>query len=1006
MPAPGRVGNWIDTAALPRVGDEAALELHRNLWREAAERESDEALRAFCLDAGGSAGALLDAVFANSPFLSRCLIADPAFARLVIEDGPEAACAVALAGANGDGDSEPLMKRLRVAKRRAALAIGLADIAAAWPLDAITGRLSELAEASLRAACRHLLRAAHDSGAMALPDPDSPETGSGLIVLGMGKLGACELNYSSDIDLIVLYDEDRANCRAEAPRLFVRLTRRLVAIMEERTADGYVFRTDLRLRPDPGSTPLALSERAAATYYETAGRTWERAAMIKARPVAGDDDAGAAFLDKLGPFVWRRRLDFAAVQDMQGIKRKIDASRGGGQIAVEGHDVKLGRGGIREIEFFAQAQQLAWGGRDSDLRRRETLPALDSLAAAGRVTRRAAVELREAYEFLRSVEHRLQMVNDAQTQKLPGDTEGMARIAAFMGFDSTDAFSAALVARLRTVERHYAALFEDRAAAVEAAPLSFSGTAPEDDPDTLRALSEMGYGDSRRAWTLARAWLSGRFAALRGERARELAADLAPTILNAFAASPDPDSALARFDGFLARLPDGARVFSLFAANPELPGLVAEIMGAAPRIAERLTRHPDLLESVLSRDFADLEVPDDIGRDAEVADAARRGLIRLFYAREFGLAEMREQLAGALDGATDLQDVMSAQRRWANDRAFQIGVHVLRGLLTPVDAARPLSDIADASLCALTPAVASAFASRHGRIPGGRVAVVAFGALGSREMTAGAELDLLLLYDYDADAAESDGARPLAPGDYYARLCRRLIAAAAASTAEGAPWRIDLRSRPSGNAGPLACSLDAFERHQRSRTRTWEDQALTRARVVYDEGGLGRRFDEEKRAVLTRPREAAALAHDIAETRERLRRDRGGDAGSIEHRRGGLLDVESAAQFLQLAHAARVPEILAGDPVSVFAAAGEHGLIDPDAARDLVEAARLWRNLQGILHLTTGVDTVEGETTDAFRNVVGRSCGKLVFDALIESIEEAAARAERHFDALLETAAA
>ena len=1019
MPASGRAGgqseerDWLDTAALPRPGDEAALELHRDLWREAAEREDDEALRAFCLDAGVSPGAraLLDAVFANSPFLSRCLIADPPFARLLIEKGPDAACARSLDGANGvdvdaDESSEALMKRLRIAKRRAALAIGVADIAAAWPLDRITGRLSELAEASLRAVCRHLLRAAHESGGIALPDPERPETGSGLIVLGMGKLGAHELNYSSDVDLIVLYDEDRADCRGEPQRLFVRLARRLVAIMEERTADGYVFRTDLRLRPDPASTPLALSVRAAGSYYETAGRTWERAAMIKARPVAGDDEAGAAFLDTLGPFVWRRRLDFAAVQDMQGIKRKIDASRGGGRIAVEGHDVKLGRGGIREIEFFAQAQQLAWGGRDPDLRGRETVPALDALAVAGRITRRAAAELRKAYEFLRGVEHRIQMVNDAQTQKLPSDAEGMARAAAFMGFDSTEAFSAALVARLRTVERHYAALFEDRAPAVEAAPLSFAGPSPDDDADTLRALSEMGYGDGERAWGLAHAWLTGRYAALRGERARELAAEIAPVVLHVFATSPDPDSALSRFDGFLARLPDGVRLFSLFAANPELLGLVAEVMGVAPRLAERLTLYPDLLESVLSRDFADLEVPDDIGRDAGVADAARRGLVRLFYAREFGLAEMREQLAGAVGGAADFQDFMSAQRRWANDRAFQIGVHVLRGLLTPVEAARPLSDIADASLGALMPAVEEAFASRHGRVPGGRVAVVAFGKLGSREMTAGSDLDLLFLYDHDAEAVESDGARALAPSDYYARLCRRLIAAATAPTAEGAPWRIDMRLRPSGNAGPLACSLDAFVRYQRSQAWTWEHQALTRARVVHDEGGLGARFDEEKHAVLTRPRDPAALARDVVEMRGRIRREHGGaDAGSVKHIRGGLLDTEFAAQFLQLAHAAQTPELLAGDPISVFAAAGKCGVIDSGMAHELAEAATLWRNLQGILRLTLGVDYVAGETTGAFRSVVGRSCGRLVFEALVESMEETAARTARHFDGLVGDAA-
>ena len=576
---------WLDGAApLPSVGDPQALETHNDRWRETAEARGGGA-------ESPAARALLAAVFGNSPYLSRGLIADPPFARLLLESGPDAAFDAALEEAETDIEGEreaALMKRLREAKRRGALAIGVADIASAWPLARVTGALSALAEAALRATCRHLLRAAHASGRLALPDLADPETGSGLFILGMGKFGAHELNYSSDIDLIVLFDQDAAPCAGGAgpQQVFNRVTRRLVRIMDERTADGYVFRTDLRLRPDPSSTPPAMSIRAAHLYYESAGRNWERAAMIKARPVAGDTAAGEAFLEALAPFIWRQGLDFAALQDMQAIKHRIDLTRGGGGDSVAGHNVKLGRGGIREIEFFAQTQQLIWGGKDPSLRVRGTMQALDGLVAAGHVAPGAAAELKAAYRFHRRLEHRLQMVEDGQTHSLPGDEDGLPRIAAFFGFAAVADFAEAVTAELRTVERHYAALFEDKPGLSGAGNLVFTGG--DHDPDTLTTLAEMGYAEPERVSTMIRVWHSGRYRAMNSTRARELLTELVPSVLEAFAGSADPDRALLRFNDFLSRLPAGIQLFSLFTANPGLLDLVGEIMGAAPRLADWL----------------------------------------------------------------------------------------------------------------------------------------------------------------------------------------------------------------------------------------------------------------------------------------------------------------------------------------------------------------------------------------------------------------------------------
>ena len=810
---------WTDAPSPPpQPADQAALALCWERWRESAARSEDADLIAFaaaCQD-DPAASALLGALFGNSRYLSHCLIADQGFARLLIESGPEAACAAARAmaadrSALGTESRADVMKRLRVAKRRASLAIGMADVASVWPLERVTGALSDIASATLDAVCAHLLRALHDRGKLALPDPQTPVQGSGLIILGMGKLGAGELNYSSDVDIIVLFDEDVASDPGGdgLQQIFARLARNLVTIMDERTADGYVFRTDLRLRPDPGSTAAALSVRAAEAYYATTGENWERAAMIKAKPVAGDIEAGTGFLERLQPFVWRRHLDFAAIQNIRAIKRQIDAHRGLGEIAVAGHNIKLGRGGIREIEFLAQTQQLIWGGRDPALRVRGTGEAFDRLVAAGHMRRRAVTELMATYRFHRRVEHRLQMADDRQTHSLPDDEAGVAAVATFLGFETRDAFADALLAHLQTVERHYATLFEDEPALTTAGTLDFG--ADGDGDATLETLSALGYAHPERAFETLRAWHEGRYRAMRSEEARERLAELVPKILEVLAAWPDPDSALALFDGFLSRLPAGSHLFSMFAARPALFDLVTEIMGSAPRLAGWLEHRPVLLDSVLSREFSDLDVPGAEELGPELATIARRGLVRVFYQREFGAAEMKAELADLARRARDVQDFLDASRRWANDKIFHIGVHMLRGLLFPVEAAKPLSDIADACLGATLSVVADAYAAAHGRIPGGRLAVVALGRLGSRRMTVGTALELMLVYDHAPGAAQagtaqagtvqSDGRRPLEPGRYYGQLGRRFVAAIGAATAEGTLYDVDMRPQPLGQCG-------------------------------------------------------------------------------------------------------------------------------------------------------------------------------------------------------------
>ncbi|HUO01830.1 MAG TPA: hypothetical protein VMU31_03555, partial [Rhizomicrobium sp.] len=534
---------------------------------------------------------LLEGVFGNSPFLGRLALRDAEALARILTDGPRSAWKGAIVRAEraASFDEEAgAMAALRAAKREAALAIAMADIGGERDLRQVTGALTDFADAAVKGALRFLLRRAALQHGMAEKDAAVLEAESGLTVLAMGKYGAHELNYSSDIDLIVFYDSrfpfaKRGDVRGAA----VDIVRGLVKLLAEITSDGYVFRTDLRLRPDASATQIAISLDAAESYYESLGQNWERAAMIKARPCAGDPETGKAFQAAIAPFVWRRHLDYAAIEDIHSIKRQIHAHGGHGEIKVAGHNIKLGRGGIREIEFFAQTQQLILGGRNPSLRAPATLDALKALAAAGIIEPQTEVELGTCYRALRVLEHRLQMIEDEQTHALPKSEEGLAHVACFMGYDDVARFSADLVRTMETVQDHYARLFQREADLADVhGNLVFTGV--DDDPETLETLRAMGFNTPSQVAATIRGWHHGRIRAMRSARARELLTKLIPAILKALASTADPDGAFVQFDRFLSNLPSGVQLFSLFAAKPEFLDLLAKVVGSAPRLAVHL----------------------------------------------------------------------------------------------------------------------------------------------------------------------------------------------------------------------------------------------------------------------------------------------------------------------------------------------------------------------------------------------------------------------------------
>lgn len=902
-----------------------------------------------------------------------------AFARIVAH-GPDAEVAAALAFVSDLDDvadgTAAVMTGLRQAKRRVALAVAVADILGLWPLERITLALSDLADATLTQAARRAFRDWRGS-----PEPD------GLTILGLGKLGSRELNYSSDIDIIVLYEPERL--RAEDPdRLrqdMVRLTRAILRLMDERTADGYVFRTDLRLRPDPSATPLAMTIGAAEAYYESVGQNWERAAMIKARPVAGDLALGDAFLAHIRPFIWRKYLDFAAIQDIHSIKRQINAHRGGAEVAVEGHNIKIGRGGIREIEFFAQTQQLIWGGRQPDLRVRPTVKALTRLATNGHAEPETVAALSDTYAFLRTLEHRLQMVADQQTQTLPTKPEDIAAIGRFMGFADPEVFRSTVRRHLEGVADHYGRLFGESADLGAGGSLVFTGA--EDDPDTLETLTRMGFAAPSHVAGRVRIWHHGRYRATRSERARQLLTELMPRLLKAFADTATPDDAFQRFDNFLSGLPSGVQLFSLFQAHPILLDLVSEILGGAPRLADWMARKPILLDSVLGEEFFEP------------------------LASESWSEREDAELDEALGFARDFQDVLDTARRWTNDRKFRVGVHLLRGLAVGDRIGPALSGIAETALGAVLTASGKEFTDAHGHCAGGGLVVVAFGKLGGVELLPESDLDLVFVYDVDAECEGSDGDRPIGPQVYHLRLCQRFVTAIETETGEGRLYQVDTRLRPSGKAGPLATQLAGFDAYYdvaQGDAWTWEHMALTRARTVFGPETLRRRVDRLIHERLCQRRDPEIVLPDVANMRRRIAREYPGKSPwDVKYRLGGLVDVEFTAQALQILHAVDAPSVLAGNTGAALSALRDAGKLSPNHAAALLEAHGLWMRLQAAIRLTTpGGVFDEDAAPEGQKAALARAAGVDRFQDLAPHVADVAAAAHAAYRDIIETPAA
>lgn len=784
---------------------------------------------------------------AHSPFLRDSADARRDIADAFLERGADWAAKLALEASGGD-----LAATLRRQRQGIALAVALGDLGGELALERVTRLLSDFADTAIDQAIK---AAIHER----VPDANP----QGFAVIAMGKLGSHELNYSSDVDLLLLFDPDTLprRSRDDPGEAAVRIGRRLIELLQKRTEDGYVERVDLRLRPSPEVTPIALPVNAAISHYESSALPWERAAFIRARAAAGDIGLGQRFLDAIQPFVWRRSLDFGVIEEVRQISARIRDHFAQGANIGPGYDLKRGRGGIREVEFFVQIQQMIHGGRDASVRAPATLDAIAALVAVNQMDEREAEQLASAYRLLRTVEHRVQMVDDAQTHLLPADQAALDNVAELHGLDDG--------AELINLLRPY----------VESAGTIFDGLAPDvstrlsNDPDIVaRELAELGFADVEAARRHVIDWRSGKARSLRSNPAREAFEAMLPALLQAIAASGDPNHALNRLSDIVERLSSGVNLFRLLEARPQLAQLLAKLLAHAPTLADQLARRPELFEG-------------------------------LFDASSFAMAPPAEEFSALL---TDTMrghpyDVgLDRVRRQVNEKRFALGVQLIDQRRDPLEVTEGYAGIAEGALIALAGAASREFEEKHGDFPGGELLILGLGRFGGYSLTHASDLDIIYLHTGEGGGV-SGGSKPLGPNDYFNRLASRVTAALSVPTAAGPLYEVDTRLRPEGAKGMLTVSLDAFERYQREQAWTWEHMALCRARPLFGSDEAKARARAVIDGVLRMPRDRARIIADAAKMRAEMEAHKPPHSAlDVKLGPGGLVDLEFATHVLQL----------------------------------------------------------------------------------------------------------
>jgi glutamate-ammonia-ligase adenylyltransferase len=872
-------------------------------------------------------------VLGGSPALRATLAAEgadwPACYRAVVDEPvrtiAEHVAVLERLGARGPIARPVLQRWLRVHRRRELVRIGGRDLAGLATVDDTVRELSALADAAIEVATRSArARIAAEWGG---------DAGVPFVVLGMGKLGGEELNYSSDVDLVYAYGEEAEHASGRPVReFFTKVGEEVTRALTEVTADGFCFRVDLRLRPGGDQSPIAVSVAGALSYYEAFGQTWERAAWLKARPVAGDHRLGEQLLAELVPFVHRRYLDYVTIEDLKALKRRVDQSlHHPGQYE---RDVKLGRGGIREIEFWVQAHQLVYGGKDPRLRVRGTLASLRRLVNGGYADAALAPRLAKAYRFLRDVEHKIQIARERQTQRIPDDPEEYALLVRRMGFvgpDGASAFAAAHAAETNLVHGAFAALFhgaEEERRRDERPEVAVLIEELDDTPATRARLTALGFADPPAALADLRLLRDGPRHAPALEHRRRAMAALAPALVAEIARAADPDRALHHLASFIASIGARTSFLHLLLENPGVMRLLVRLFGTSEFLSSYFLRHPELLDSLVRAD-----------------------LVRVTRPRADLDAELSDRLAAAPDQEARLDTI----RRFCHEEFLRIGVHDIQGETSGEAVRAELTALAEVCLAASTDIAAAAVRARWA-LPAepttDGLVVVGLGKLGGGELNYHSDLDVIFLYDAGPEAWWQ--AHGLAPHEYFSRVAQRTISALQTPTGEGIAYRTDTRLRPSGNQGTLVSSLDAFAAYHATSAALWERQALSKARALTGPPALRARVTETIDDVVYGRGLTDDEVHEMAAMRTRIADERGAAApGAVNIKTdwGGLVDVEFAVQMLQLRHGHRLPSVRARGTRAAIDALVAAGVLARDDGGRLAAGYAFLRDLESRLRI-------------------------------------------------------
>jgi [glutamine synthetase] adenylyltransferase / [glutamine synthetase]-adenylyl-L-tyrosine phosphorylase len=864
----------------------------------------------------------------HAPFLAMAMQVQPELSDLLAAENLDGA--LDYCGRAGEG-ADNVRQKLRQEKRALALTLAIGDLAGQLSLTDVTNRLSDFADRALDEALADIYATRY---------PDAPL--EGFSIIGLGKHGSRELNYSSDIDPIFIYDPEKIPVRGreEPSDAARRIGQQLVEALNSRDADGYVFRVDMRLRPSPEVSPVALPVEAAISYYESSALAWEQAAYIRSRPAAGDQHLGRYFLETINPFVWRRSLDYGAIRNIGSVTAQIRDHYAAGQKFGPGFDLKRGRGGIRETEFYAQMHQLIFGGRQPDLRVPATRDALAALAGAGRIDGDKAQTLSESYELYRVIEHRLQMVNDQQTHSLPDEGAALDRVARLHGLEDGQALLDLLAPHVEAVGTIYDDLIEPED----------SARLPADEEKLAGMLAAKNIMEGEAFVHAIRRWRSGKVTALRSSAAQESFEAILPDLVETIATAPNSAKALARLDSLIDKLPTAINFFRILEARPALLQLLGQILSHAPVLADELARRAELFDGLI--DATALDLPPSV-------------------------AELAEQFARTEPG-DDYQILLDRVRERVGEKRFALGVQLIEGRHDALAISAGYARVAEAAIQVLTDATIGEFEATHGKIAGSALGILALGRLGGEALTHASDLDLIFLFTGD-HSGESDGERPLGATRYYNRLTARIVTALSVPTAAGPLYEVDTRLRPSGTQGPLAVTLESFYKYQRENAWTWEHMALTRARPVYGDAQLREQLQSQIWDILRQPREPEELRKAVRKMRLDI----------VEHKppkgpldtklmEGGLVDWEFIIHFLQLKTGdALHPQL--GKAVRALVDAGHLG-------GDMVTAHELMTRLLVALRLMSPDCDYPPETS---RALIARAAGQESWEALLDGYDKA-----------------